>query len=74
MIVASPNNPRCDIFWIISHFGINPVRGGRPPSDRSSSGMSAEMVGVWVAKIGSLLIDSVLFWCKIINTGRVIVT
>lgn len=58
---------------MISHLGINPVKGGRPPSDRSNNGISAEMVGVWVARMGSLLIDSVLFWLKIINTGKVIV-
>lgn len=33
------------ISWIISHFGINPERGGRPPIDRRVVRARAVMIG-----------------------------
>lgn len=34
--------------WIINHFGMKPVRGGRPARERSVSIMVAFSVGVFV--------------------------
>lgn len=31
--------------WRISHFGAKPVRGGRPPSDRRTSGAKPARAG-----------------------------
>lgn len=45
----------------MSHFGINPVNGGRPPSDNNTSGVATEIIGSLVDSIGSLLIVYVLF-------------
>lgn len=42
--------------WIISHFGMKPVSGGRPARDRSVSIMDAFSVGVFVHEIS--IVDS----------------
>ena len=37
------------IIWIISHLGTKPVKGGRPPKDKSLSGIvRAENKVVWL--------------------------
>ena len=40
---------------IVSHLGINPVRGGRPASERSIIGKINWMVGDW--RITFLIVD-----------------
>ena len=42
--------------WRISHFGINPVRGGRPPSERRDRVASAARLGALVHAVASVLI------------------
>lgn len=59
--MARPNSPSRESSWIISHLGINPVSGGRPPSDRSNNGIDAEIIGEWVDSVGNLFIEVALF-------------
>lgn len=44
----------------ISHFGMKPVRGGRPPNDRRMRGMRAVRVGVLAQDVARELIVVVL--------------
>lgn len=39
----------------ISHLGANPVRGGRPPSERRTRGASAVRAGAFVHEVARLL-------------------
>lgn len=40
----------------ISHFGRNPVKGGRPPRDSRVRGVMAKRMGVFVQEVDSELI------------------
>lgn len=45
----------------ISHFGMKPVSGGRPPSDRRMRGMREVRMGVLAHEVAKELIVVVLF-------------
>lgn len=47
MIVAVRGRPCFANSCRISHFGINPVRGGRPPSDNSTRAVVAVKIGLF---------------------------
>lgn len=49
----------------ISHFGINPVRGGSPPRERRRRGVSAVSVGAFVQAM-----DRVLMLVALLNLNR----
>ncbi len=54
--------------WRISHFGINPVSGGRPPRERRMRGVRAVSVGVFAQEVASVLM---LVDLLILNTRNV---
>lgn len=58
--------------WRINHFGIKPVRGGRPPSDSRIRGSSAVVTGVTAQDVDRELIVVVFFRWKIRNEDDVI--
>lgn len=58
--------------WRISHLGINPVRGGRPPRDRRIRGVRAVRAGVLAQEVARELIVVALFSLKVRNVDRVI--
>ena len=45
----------------ISHFGINPVRGGRPPKDRRIKGVKEVIMGAFAQEVASVLMLVALF-------------
>jgi len=53
--VAVRGRPCLVSSWRISHFGAKPVRGGRPPSDRSTRGASAVRAGALAQEVASVL-------------------
>ena len=59
------------ISWIISHFGVKPVNGGRPPKDNRVSIMVVVIIGemfqVWVR------VDVVVLLCVMNIENREIV-
>lgn len=55
----------------ISHFGINPVSGGRPPSERRTRGVRVVMAGAFVHEVASELILVALLSLKIRNVENV---
>lgn len=57
----------------ISHLGIKPVSGGRPPSERSSRGVRAVRAGVFAHDVARVLILVVLFNLKIRNVENVMI-
>lgn len=57
----------------ISHFGINPVKGGRPPRDRSTRGISEVSVGAFAQEVASVLIVVTRLSLKIRNVESVII-
>lgn len=59
--------------WRISHFGINPVRGGSPPSERRIRGVRAVRAGAFVQEVASMLILVDLFSLKVRNAEVVII-
>ena len=48
----------------ISHFGINPVKGGSPPRDRRTSGVAVVRIGALGHDVVRALIVVVLFRVK----------
>lgn len=50
---------------MMSHFGIKPVRGGSPPSDRRISGVIAVRAGALVQQAASVFRVRALFKIKI---------
>lgn len=50
--------------WRISHLGINPVRGGRPPRERRMKGAKRVRTGIFVCEVASALIFVVLLSLK----------
>lgn len=59
--------------WRISHLGINPVSGGRPPKDRSTSGVRAVRAGVLAHEVARELMLVALLILKIIKAEKIIV-
>lgn len=57
--------------WRMSHFGIKPVSGGRPPSDRRTRGVSAVRAGAFAHEVESELIVVELFSLKMIKVENV---
>lgn len=57
----------------ISHFGMNPVSGGSPPSDRSIRGAKAVSAGVFAQESASVLMLVDLFNLNARNIDRVII-
>lgn len=45
----------------MSHFGIKPVSGGRPPNERRRRGVRAVSAGVFVQEVASMLMFVALF-------------
>lgn len=65
-------------FWMassckISHFGINPVRGGRPPRDSRARAAVVVMIGALGQVIASVLIFVVASSLNVRNVAEVIV-
>lgn len=56
----------------MSHFGIKPVRGGRPPSDRRMRGVRAVSVGVLAQERARVLMLVEVFSLKTRNVVVVI--
>lgn len=56
----------------ISHLGMNPVRGGRPPKDKRTRGVMAARMGVFVHAVARELIVVVSFSLKTRNVVNVI--
>ena len=59
--------------WRMSHFGIKPVSGGRPPSDRRIRGVRAAIAGIFAQEEASVLILVALFNLKTRNVEDVII-
>lgn len=58
--------------WRMSHFGIKPVSGGRPPRERRTRGVSAVRIGVFAQEMARELMLVALFVLKIKNVEKVI--
>lgn len=59
--------------WRISHFGMKPVRGGSPPSDRRIRGVREVSVGALAQEVARALMLVEVFSLKIRNVVVVIV-
>ena len=59
--------------WRISHFGINPVRGGSPPKDSSTRGVKAVRAGVFVQEMARALMVVELLILKTMNVENVMI-
>lgn len=72
MIVAARAMSCLVSSWMMSHFGRNPVRGGRPASDSSASRRAALSAGVFVHAV--IRVDSfrALIELSVRNTVAVI--
>lgn len=57
----------------MSHFGINPVRGGRPPSDKRTRGIRVVRMGVLAHDVAKELIVVVLLDRKMRKEEEVMV-
>lgn len=72
-IIAAAGAMLCFVSsWIISHFGRNPVRGGRPARESRVSRSAAFRAGVFVQEV--IRVDSfrALVEWKVRNTAAVI--
>lgn len=58
--------------WRINHFGMNPVRGGRPPRDRRIRGVREVSAGDLVHEVARELMFVDLFALKIRKVAEVI--
>lgn len=56
---------------MITHFGKNPVRGGRPPRDRRMVDAMARIMGVLFHASESVLIVVAEFIMSVMNIGTV---
>jgi len=56
----------------ISHFGIKPVRGGRPPRDRSTRGVRVVITGALVHETASVLMFKALLSLNVRKVENVI--
>lgn len=59
--------------WRISHFGMKPVKGGSPPSDKRTRGVRAVMVGALAHDVARELIVVVLLSMKMRKEEDVII-
>lgn len=59
--------------WRMSHFGMKPVRGGRPPSERSTRGVREVSTGVFAQEVARVLMLVEVFNLKTRNVAVVIV-
>lgn len=59
--------------WRISHFGIKPERGGRPPRDSRTRGVRAVSAGAFVQEALSMLMLVELFNLNTRNVENVMV-
>lgn len=59
--------------WRISHFGINPVSGGNPPSESRISGVRQVIRGAFVQEMASVLIVVASLTLKTKNVENVII-
>jgi len=59
--------------WMISHFGIKPVRGGRPPRDRRTKGARAVRAGAFAQEVARALMVVALFNLNTRNVEIVII-
>ena len=59
--------------WRISHFGINPVRGGRPPNDRRIRGTRDVRAGAFAQEVASMLMFVALFNLNTRNVDDVMI-
>lgn len=57
----------------ISHFGIKPVSGGRPPRDRRRRGARAVRAGAFVQEVARVLMLVALFNLNTRNAERVMI-
>lgn len=57
----------------ISHFGINPVRGGRPPRDRRTRGVSEVSAGAFAQEVARVLMVVARLSLKTRNVENVII-
>lgn len=57
----------------ISHFGMNPVRGGRPPRDSSTKGAREVSAGVFAQEVARELMLVDLFSLNTRNVENVII-
>lgn len=58
----------------ISHFGINPVRGGRPPSDRRTRAVVVVKIGFFDQVNASVLIFVVIAALNVRKAADVMIT
>lgn len=58
----------------INHFGINPMRGGRPPRDSKRAGAIIVSRGIFAQEVESLLMFRVLVTIRVMNSAEVITT
>lgn len=58
---------------IISHFGINPVRGGNPPVERRMVDTRGRKIGVLFHRRDMELIDVIVWVFIIVKSGIVII-
>lgn len=59
--------------WRISHFGKNPVRGGRPPRDKRIRGTEAVRAGILAQEVDKELICVVRINMKEEKSEKVII-
>lgn len=59
--------------WRISHFGMKPVSGGSPPSERRIRGVTAEITGVFAHEEASMLMLVALFNLKVRKIENVMI-
>lgn len=57
----------------MSHFGIKPVSGGRPPSERRIRGVRAVSAGVFAHEVASILMFVDLFSLNTRNVEDVMI-
>lgn len=59
--------------WRISHFGVKPVSGGRPPRDKRIKGVRDVIVGIFAQEEARVLILVDLFSLKTRKAENVII-
>lgn len=59
--------------WRISHFGIKPVSGGRPPSESRTRGVRVVSAGAFAQEVASILMFVDLFSLNTRNVEDVMI-
>ena len=59
--------------WRISHFGMKPVSGGRPPNERRMRGVNDVSAGAFAQEVASELMFVALFSLKTKKVEKVII-